>query len=121
MGCYGIGISRVMGVIAEKYCDNNGLIWPESIAPFKYYLIGIGEQGAEQAEELYQQHTNDILFDDRNLRPGEKFHDAELLGIPYRIVISDRSLEKSEVELTDRRTGETKNIQLTELQKLINQ
>ncbi len=117
MGCYGIGISRVMGVIAEKLCDENGLIWPESIAPYKYYLIGIGKHGSEQAEKLYQNHANQILFDDRDLRPGEKFHDAELLGIPYRIVISDRNLEQNEVELTTRATNDTKLIKLAELEE----
>lgn len=115
MGCYGIGISRNMGVIAEKYADDKGLVWPESVAPFKYYLIGIGDKGIAKAEELYQIAPDDILYDDRDLRPGEKFADAELMGIPYRIVIGERSLEKGECEFTDRRTGETKNLPLNAL------
>lgn len=107
MGCYGIGVSRVMGVIAEKMCDDKGLVWPENIAPFKYYLIAIGEDGAKKAEEFYQGHEDEILYDDRDLRPGEKFADAELMGIPYRVVVSDKTLAEDKVEVTDRKTGET--------------
>lgn len=107
MGCYGIGVSRVMGVIAEKYADDKGLVWPEQIAPFRYYLIGIGERATELANELHSQNPNLILLDDRELRPGAKFADSEVLGIPYRIVISDKTLAKNEVELTHRATGET--------------
>ena len=107
MDCYGIGISRVMGVIAETLCDDKGLIWPETVAPYKYYLIGIGEQGSAKANELYQGRENDILFDDRDLRPGAKFADAELMGIPYRIVVSDKTLADGVAELTTRTTGDT--------------
>ena len=107
MGCYGIGVSRVMGVIAEKFADERGLVWPESIAPYRYYLIGIGEEGTKQAEQLYTGHEDDILFDDRDLRPGEKFADAELMGMPYRVVISDKTLAAGGAEVTNRRTGET--------------
>lgn len=115
MGCYGIGVSRVMGVIAEKWCDNKGLVWPENIAPYKYYLIAIGDEATKKAEELYQGREEEILFDDRDLRPGEKFADAELMGIPYRIVISDKTLANDEAEVTNRRTGETKLVKLDNL------
>ncbi len=115
MGCYGIGVSRVMGVIAEKFADDKGLIWPEEVAPFKYYLIGIGEKGMKIASELYDSHKDEILFDDRDLRPGEKFADAELMGIPYRIVVSDKTLAEDKVELTNRRTGESKKVNLKEI------
>lgn len=108
MGCYGIGISRLMGVIAEKFADDKGLVWPEAVAPFKYYLVGIGEAGTRRAEELYQENQDAILYDDRDVRTGEKFADAELMGIPYRIVISDKSLETDSLEITDRKTGDTK-------------
>lgn len=107
MGCYGIGVSRVMGVIAEKFADEKGLVWPENITPFKVHLIGIGEAGKKQAEELYSQHSHEILFDDRDVRPGEKFADADLIGIPTRVVISDKTLANNEVEVTDRKTGQT--------------
>lgn len=115
MGCYGIGVSRVMGIIAEKWADDKGLIWPANIAPYRYYLIGIGEKGTEAAEQFYQQHPHETFFDDRDLRPGEKFADAELMGMPYRIVISDRSLEHGNVEIVKRSTGETRELPLTEI------
>ena len=108
MGCYGIGISRLMGVIAEKYADDKGLIWPEAVAPFKYYLVGIGEAGMKKAVELYKGHEDAIILDDRELRPGEKFADSELLGIPYRAVVSDKTLAEEAIEVTNRKTGETK-------------
>ena len=112
MGCYGIGISRLMGVVAEKFADDKGLVWPESIAPFKYYLVGIGEKGMEQAEKYYKTHQDEVLFDDRDIRPGEKFADAELMGIPYRVVISDKTLATGSAEITNRQTGETKLIKV---------
>lgn len=115
MGCYGIGISRVMGVIAEKFADDKGLVWPEAVAPFKYYLVGIGEKGVSKAEEIYQGHEDEVLFDDRDARPGEKFADAELIGIPYRIVVSDKTLAEDKAELTSRATGETKLVDLKTL------
>lgn len=116
MGCYGIGVSRVMGVIAEKFSDDKGLAWPESVAPRKFYLIGISEEGMAKAEEFYQKYPDLILFDDRaNLRPGEKFADAELIGLPYRIVVSDKTLQSQEVEVTKRATGETKLIEVQNL------
>ncbi len=117
MGSYGIGVSRVMGVIAEKFADDKGLIWPENIAPFKYYLIGIGDQGEDFANNLHKEYSSSILLDDRKLRPGEKFADAELMGIPYRVVVSDKTLEGNSVEITNRQTGETKIISTEELKQ----
>lgn len=108
MGCYGIGISRVMGVIAEKFSDDKGLVWPEQVAPYKYYLIGIGEKGMQLANDLYHAHESEALFDDRDARPGEKFADSELIGLPYRITVSDRNLENDQIEVTKRSTGETR-------------
>lgn len=118
MGCYGIGVSRLMGVIAEKFADEKGLVWPESIAPFKCYLLGIGEKGLKVAEDFYQGHEDEIFFDDRDVRTGEKMTDSELLGIPYRVVISDKTLAEDSAEVTFRQTGETKLIKLTELKNL---
>lgn len=106
MGCYGIGVSRVMGVIVEKFADEKGLVWPENIAPFKYYLIAIGEEGEKIAEKLYENNEDRFIYDDRNLRPGEKFADAELLGIPYRVVVSDKTLAEGKIEVVSRMTGE---------------
>lgn len=117
MGCYGIGVSRLMGVIAEKFADDKGLIWPESIAPFRYYLVGIGKKGTKKAEELYQGREKEIFFDDRDVRPGEKFADAELMGIPYRIVVSDKTLEANSAEVTNRTTGKSSTVNLDKLFK----
>ena len=115
MGCYGIGISRVMGVIVEKYADDKGLVWPEAVAPFKYYLVGIGEAGLLKAEEIYKSNPEISILDDRDLRPGEKFADAELMGIPYRVVISERTLSEDSAEVTKRQTGETKLVKISDL------
>lgn len=115
MGSYGIGPSRVMGVIAEKLADDKGLVWPEEIAPYKYYLVGIGEDGEKKCAEIYDKFGDDILWDDRaEIRTGEKFADAELMGIPYRVVISEKTLANNQVELTERATGESKLLTLEE-------
>ncbi|MBR2840118.1 prolyl-tRNA synthetase [Candidatus Saccharibacteria bacterium] len=115
MGCYGIGISRLMGVIAEKFADERGLVWPETVAPFRYHLIGIGEAGLAKAEEFYRGREDLVLFDDRERRPGEKFADADLMGMPIRIVISERTLEAGEAEITDRKTGKSWRVGMKEL------
>ncbi len=117
MGCYGIGVSRVMGVIAEKFADEKGLVWPETIAPYRYYLIGIGEEGMKKAAEWYRGREEEVLFDDREIRPGEKFADSELMGIPYRVVISDKTLGEGAVEITERKTGERRMVKLAEFAK----
>ena len=114
MGCYGIGISRVMGVIAEKFADEKGLVWPESVAPFKFYLIGIGEEGTKKAEEIYEKNPDLFIFDDRDARVGEKMADSELLGIPYRVVISDKTLAENSVEFTERKNGAKKLLKIEE-------
>ena len=115
MGCYGLGVSRLMGVIAEKFADEKGLVWPETVAPYKYHLIGIGEKGLAEAEKFYNGREDAVLYDDRDKRPGEKFADAELMGLPLRIVISDRTLEQNEAEVTDRKTGKSWTVKLDEL------
>lgn len=115
MGSYGIGPSRVMGVIAEKLSDDKGLVWPEEIAPYKYYVIGIGEEGEKKAEEIHNLNPELVILDDRkNARNGEKFADAELMGIPYRVVISDKTLAENKVELKNRLSDETKLLTLEE-------
>jgi prolyl-tRNA synthetase len=117
MGSYGIGITRVMGVIAEKFADEKGLVWPENIAPYKIYLVSIGN-ATDQANELYEKLKASgvtVLFDDRDERPGAKFADAELIGLPYRVTISDRLIEQGKLELTYRSSGETEVLTLEEL------
>jgi len=105
MGCYGFGPSRVMGTIVEIYHDNKGIIWPESIAPYQINLIGLDlfdEKIKKQAEEIYQKLLDkniEVLFDDReDVTAGNKFADADLIGIPTRLVISKRSLENGGIE-----------------------
>ncbi len=107
IGSYGIGITRVMGVIAEKMSDDKGLVWPENIAPFKVYLASVlgSDAVVSQAEELYKELTEKgitVLYDDRDARPGQKFADAELMGIPYRLVISDKTIEAGGYEVKSR-------------------
>lgn len=110
MGCYGIGVSRLVGVIAEHFSDDKGLVWPENIAPFKVYLVRIGgEEAIKHADELYEELTKkgvEVIYDDRDERPGAKFADAELMGIPYRVTVSDRLIEANQYELTERVGGE---------------
>ena len=104
-----------MGVIAEKLSDDKGLVWPVEIAPYKYYLVGIGKEGEKKAVELHDKAPEDIILDDRaNARTGEKFADAELMGIPYRVVVSDKTLAENKVEVKERQNGETKLLTLDE-------
>ena len=109
MGSYGIGPSRLMGLIAEHFSDEKGLVWPANVAPFTVYLGRIGAV-ATQADALYDELTSkgiEVLYDDRNERPGAKFADAELLGIPYRVTISERLIADQKLEFTPRAGGET--------------
>lgn len=118
IGSYGIGITRAMGVIAEKLSDDKGLVWPEAIAPYKVYLVSIGEQGTLEADTLYDELTArgiEVLYDDRDTRPGAKFADAELMGIPYRVTVSDRLIAEEKFELTTRASGETRLLTRSEL------
>lgn len=110
IGSYGIGITRAMGVIAEKLSDDKGLVWPDSIAPYRVYLVSIGEKGSAEADRLYEELTGkgiEVLYDDRDERPGMKFADSELLGIPHRITVSDRLIENQQYEYTNRKDGQT--------------
>ncbi len=120
LGSYGIGITRVMGLIVEKFADEKGIIWPESIAPFQVHLINIGED--EKAQEFYdklQKENIEVLWDDRDKRPGEKFADSDLIGIPNRVVISPKTLEKGGVEFKKRNSDEVEIISFEELIKKI--
>ena len=118
MGCYGIGVSRLMGVVAEHFSDERGLVWPEAIAPFRVYLVSIGEQGTAEADALYSElkaRGVEVLYDDRTERPGAKFADAELMGIPLRVTVSDRLVAEGQVELTTRASGQTRLLTRSEL------
>ncbi len=113
MGSYGIGPSRVMGTVAEVLADDKGLVWPASVAPFSVHLISIGDKVKKEADELYKKLTAkgvEVLFDDRDLRPGEKFADSDLIGIPMRVVISEKTAAEGVLEIRDRKTGEVEKI-----------
>ena len=117
MGSYGIGISRLMGVITEIFADDKGMVWPESIAPFKVHLIQLGSV-ADQATALYEKLIEqgiEVLLDDRDMGAGAKFADADLIGIPYRVLISDKSLEKGGLEFKKRSDSEAQIITEGEL------
>lgn len=119
LSSYGIGITRLMGVLVEVFGNEKGIIWPESVAPFKYHIVEIPSEKAEvkeMAERIYKKlGEENILYDDRELRAGEKFADADLLGMPYQIVVSEKNMSSGKLELKDRKTGEVKMIQEDEL------
>ncbi len=122
MGCYGIGISRLMGVLAEYFADERGLKWPEAVAPAKVYLARLGDDPAvvKQADELYDKLEKggiSTLYDDRDTRPGEKFADADLMGIPYRVVVSQKTQEAGKYELKARQSSEVQQLNEAEVLK----
>ena len=124
LGSYGIGITRLMGVIAEHFSDDKGLVWPISVAPAVVYLasVGQGEAVKNQADKLYDdliKSNISVIYDDRDTRPGQKFADAELMGIPYRVVVSDKTLESNSFELKSRTSDETKLVSQEELVKTL--
>lgn len=118
MGSYGIGPSRLMGLIAEHFADDKGLVWPAQVAPFQVYLVSIGETGAAEADRLYRELVAqgvEVFYDNRAERPGAKFADAELMGIPLRVTTSDRLSAEGKFELTRRSTGDTELLTHDEL------
>jgi prolyl-tRNA synthetase len=126
MGCYGIGITRIVAAAIEQNNDANGIIWPEPLAPFDVVLVPINMHRSETvrdaAEALYDELTGfglDVLFDDRDVRPGVKFADAELIGIPHRLVVSERGLEANELEYRHRRDEESSNLNREEALNLL--
>lgn len=119
MGCYGIGISRAMGIVAETHHDEKGLIWPENLAPATVYLIGLGE-AQTKANEIYQNLINsgvEVIFDERDLSAGAKFAAADLIGCPWRVVVSAKTGDK--LELKSRKSEEVKLVTEGELLKAI--
>jgi prolyl-tRNA synthetase len=130
MGCYGIGVTRVVAAAIEQNHDDKGIIWPEPIAPFTVLLLTLNHDRSEAvrtvADRLYVEMGQvgiDVLYDDRDARPGVKFADAELLGIPHVIVIGDRGIAAGRLEYRNRRSGENGEIAadavVPELQKLL--
>lgn len=125
MGSYGIGLGRLMGTIVETLSDDKGIIWPESVAPFKVHMLSLGESEnvKTEADKLYAELNKkniEVLFDDRaDISAGEKFADADLLGMPYRVVVSERSLKEGGFEIKKRNEEKGKIINAEELFDLL--
>jgi len=129
MGCYGIGVSRLMGTIVEIHHDEKGIIWPSSVAPFDIHLISlksgdekINKKIKENSEKLYKELEKtgkQVLYDDReNKSAGEKFADADLIGIPYRLVVSEKTLKNDNVEIKKRNENKIKLVKIKQIHKL---
>lgn len=124
LASYGVGITRVMGVIVEKFADDKGLVWPDNIAPYRVILVRVGEdekvvQAADKLYDQLKQKGIEVLYDDRDARPGEKFADADLLGIPHRVVVSAKTIEQNKIEYKKRTENEPKLITQDELEKVL--
>jgi prolyl-tRNA synthetase len=121
MGCYGLGVSRVVAAAIEQNHDDNGIIWPDAIAPFQVAIVTLNAHKsptvAEAGEKLYEQLRQagyDVLLDDRKERPGVKFADMELIGIPHRFVVSERGLAAGTLEYKGRRDAEKQDVPVAE-------
>jgi len=130
MGCYGLGVSRIMGAMTEMSHDQNGLIWPEVVAPYRFYLLPLlsgktkeDKEVKKQTDILYQKMVKahlEVLYDDReDVTSGEKLMDADLLGIPKRIIISSRTLQKQSLEIKERKTSKIKLMKIQDFDKSI--
>jgi prolyl-tRNA synthetase len=122
LGSYGIGITRLMGVVAEHFADDKGLVWPKNITPFDVYLARLGNTSeiVKNADEIYSRLTDSgisVLYDDRDERAGAMLKDADLIGIPYRLVISDKTIAQNSVEIKKRTEN---NIQLMSTEEVVN-
>ncbi len=127
MGSYGIGPGRVVGTVVEATSDEKGIVWPVSIAPFKAHLVEIQSDNSKikkTAEAIYEKLAKmgvEVLYDDRDMRAGEKFNDSDLIGIPLRVVISDKGLEKGEFELKERKSGKISMLKEKDLLNFISE
>jgi prolyl-tRNA synthetase len=122
MGSYGIGVGRLMAAIVEQYHDENGIIWPDAVAPFDAHLVALtkklDDEVGQQAEALYRQLQEaglEVLFDDRKESPGVKFADADLIGLPWRVTVSSRSMQSGGVEVKRRREAEREIVPVADL------
>ncbi len=119
MGSYGIGIGRLMGTVAEIFADEKGLVWPDALAPFKYHLVNLLAD-TKDADELYDQMVGlgfDVLYDNREMRAGEKLAESDLIGIPNRIIFGKNFTESGKVEVVDRKTGKSVLVPVADLIK----
>jgi prolyl-tRNA synthetase len=124
LGSYGIGVTRLMGVIAEVCSDEKGLIWPDGVAPFAVHLVRLGNspETLAEADGLYaslRKQSIEVLYDDRDMRPGEKFADADLIGIPIRLVVSDKTVAQNKVEMKYRSSAESELMSADEVMKVV--
>lgn len=120
MGCYGLGPTRILGTLVEVMSDDRGMVWPVEIAPFKAHIVQVGdkEEVRKSAEALYEEFSKngiEVLFDDRDARPGDKFADSDLFGIPLRIVVSEKTLMAGEYEIKERANGKISMVRETEV------
>lgn len=120
MGCYGIGPSRLVGLLAEHFADEKGLAWPVNVAPYHVYLarLGTAPEVMKEADEIYetlQKEGITVLYDDRDARPGDKFADADLIGLPFRLVISEKSLQAGGIEYKQRTSDKSEVLSKKEL------
>ncbi len=125
MGCYGIGPSRLLGTIAEVLSDQAGLVWPESVAPFTAHLIELPSKNNQEVGKISLDLHNQLedlgletLYDDRNCSAGEKFSDSDLIGLPFRLVVSDKALKAGKVEVKERKSGITKFVSISAIPEL---
>ena len=117
MGSYGIGSGRLFACIAEQHNDENGLVWPITVSPYHVHLVAL-RGGEKESQKIYNDLIDaglEVLIDDRDETPGVKFNDADLIGVPIRITVSERSLKKGNVELKLRRSEEKKPVKLSEV------
>ena len=128
MGCYGIGVSRVVAAAIEQNHDEKGIIWPAALAPFQVAIVPLNMHKSDAvkqaAEDLYAELTEqgiEVLLDDRDERPGVKFADMELMGIPHRFTIGDRSLKQGEIEYQARASGENQTMAVNEISEIVRQ
>ena len=125
MGSYGIGLERVMAAVIDQDADEDGIVWPISIAPYQVHILPVNVTHRETldiSEKIYcdlQSKGFDVLFDDRDERPGTKFKDADLLGIPVRLTIGERGLKEDIVEIRHRSTKEVEKVKTESIQKRV--
>jgi len=119
MGSYGIGVARVMAAAVEQSNDDNGIIWPPALAPYDVHIVALPgvEEQAEEAARVLSDAGADVLLDDRDRRAGEKFADADLIGLPRRVTVGRKTLEDGKVDLRDRATGDERRVEVSQLGK----
>ena len=121
MGSYGIGVGRLLACVAEEHHDDGGLIWPISVAPYHVHLVSLAKRegpARDASERFYEELTEagiEVLYDDRSENPGVKFNDADLIGLPVRITVGDRSLKKGVVEVKPRRAESADDVPIEAL------